>query len=83
MQIDVHNGLDVARADYKSGYCIFGFDTFASLCHGKPQERKGNGTLPANIEFRAPVLNSVNVIMYMEFDNNVFVDKTRVITKDY
>ena len=32
-------------------------------------------TLRANIEFRAPLPNSINVIMYMEFDD-IFVDKT-------
>ena len=38
-RIDMDNGLDIMMADYKSGYCIFGFDTFPSLCHGEPQER--------------------------------------------
>ena len=48
-----------------------------------PQERKRNGTVRANIEFRTPLPNSINVIVYMEFDNNIFKDKTRYITKDY
>ena len=30
-RIDMENGLDITRADYKSGYCIFGFDTSPSL----------------------------------------------------
>ena len=59
-RIDTDNGLDIKRADYKSGYCIFGFDTFPSLCHGEPQEQKRNGTLQANIKFRAPPPNSIN-----------------------
>ena len=41
---------------------------------------KKNETLRANIEFRAPLPNSINVIMYMD---KVFVDKTRQITKGY
>ena len=77
------NGLDITRADYKSGYFVFGFDTSPCLCHGEPQERKRNRTFPANIKFRAPLPNSINVIIYMEFDNNIFKDKTRHITKDY
>ena len=77
------NGLDITRADYKSGYFVFGFHTSPCLCHGEPQERKRNRTFPANIKFRAPLPNSINVIMYMEFDNNIFKDKTRHITKDY
>ena len=79
-QIDIDNSLDITWADYKSGN-IFGFDTSSSLCHGEPQERKR--TLQGNIEFRAPVPNSINVIMYMECDNSIFVDETRQITKDY
>ena len=38
------NGLDITRAGYKSGYCIFGFGTSPSLYHGQSQERKRNGT---------------------------------------
>ena len=60
-----------------------GFITSSSLYHGEPQERIINGTLRANIEFRAPLLNSIYVIMYMEFDNSIFVDKTKQITEDY
>ena len=76
------NGLDITRADYKFGYCIFGFDRSPALCHEEPQERKRNGTLRENTEFRAPLPNSINVFMYMKI-NNFFVDKTRRITKDY
>ena len=43
--IDIENGLDVTRVDYKSGYCIFGFDTSPTLCHGEPQEWKRNRSL--------------------------------------
>ena len=65
-RIDMDNGLDITRADDKSGCCIFAFDTSPSLCHGEPQERKRNATLRANIKFRASLRNSINVIMCME-----------------
>ena len=71
-RIDMDNGLNITRVDYKSGYCIFRFDTSPTLCHGELQEWKINGTLRANIEFRTPLPNSKNVIMYMEFANNIF-----------
>ena len=82
-QIDMDSALDITRADYKSGYCIFGFDASFSLYHRNPQKRKRHGTFRANIEFRAPLHNSINATMYMEFNNNIFVDQTRRITKDY
>ena len=50
-QIHTNNGLDIARADYKSGYCIFEFDTSSSFCHGEPQEWKRNGTLQSDIDW--------------------------------
>ena len=80
-RIDMDNGLDITRFDYKSTYYIFGFVASPTLCHGKPQERKRNGTLQADIEFRTPQPNSTNEIMYMEFDNNIFMDKTRYTRK--
>ena len=58
-RIDTDSDLDIKRADYKSGYCIFGFNTSPSLCHGEPQEWKRNGTLRTNIEFRARLPNSI------------------------
>ena len=75
--------MNIMRANCKSDYWIFGFDTSSSLCHGEPQERKRNRTLRVNIEFREPLSNSINVMMYMEFDNTIFVDKTKETTKDY
>ena len=40
--IDINNGLDITRVDYKSDYCIFGFNTSPTLGHGEHQERKRN-----------------------------------------
>ena len=63
--INIDNGLDIMRVDYKSGYYNFGFNTSPTLCHGEPQEQKRNGTLGANIEFKTLLPNSTSVIMYM------------------
>ena len=80
---DTDNGLDITRVNYKCSYCIFGFGTSPTFCHGEPQEQKRNGTFWANVEIRTPLPNSINVLMYMEFDNKIFVDKKQYITKDY
>ena len=84
-RIDMDNSLNIMRVDSKSDYCIFGFDTSPTLCHGEPPEWKWNRILRTNIEFRTPLPNSISTIMYMEFDNNISVDKTgtsRKITKN-
>ena len=78
--LNMDNGLDIARVDYKSGHFIFGFNTFPDLSLEKPQERERNETFQA--KFRT-LPNSINVTMYMEFDNNIFMDKTRHITNDH
>ena len=82
-QIDMDKGLDITKAGYKSGYCVFGFDTSPFLCHGEPQEHKRNGTLRENIEFIAPLPNCINMIMYIKFNDSIFLDKAKQITKDY
>ena len=33
-RLDMGNSLNITRIDYKSGYCIFGFNTFPTLCDG-------------------------------------------------
>ena len=82
-RIDLENILDATMADYKFDYCTFGFNTSPSLCHRGPQGRKRNETLRANMEFKSTLLKSINVIVNMEFDSNIFVDKARRIMKDY
>ena len=81
---DMDSGLDITGVGLTVNLVTVFLDlTHLPLCHGEPQERKRNGILHANIEFRTPLPNSINVIVYMEFD--IFVDKKRHITimKDY
>ena len=62
-RVGMDNGLDITRADYKPDYCILGFDTSPSLYQGERQVWKRNGALRTNIKLRAPLPNSINIIM--------------------
>ena len=38
--VDMHIGLDIKRTGYKSGYCIFGYDTLPLFVKGNLQNLK-------------------------------------------
>ena len=82
-RLNADSGLDIRRRDYKNGYCLVGFDTTPALCHGGHQEVSKRGTMRVNLEFKNPLPNSINVLLYLEYDNTISVNSARYITKDY
>lgn len=76
-------GIDIQRNDYKNGYTIFGFDLSSSLCNGGHQELSKRGSLRLELEFQKALENTINIIVYSEFDNLINIDKYRNVIKDY
>ena len=76
-------GLDILRTDYKSGYTLFGFDISPASCNGGHQELIKRGTIRISIEFAIALPNTVTIISYADFDNQITIDKTRSVLKNY
>ena len=75
-------GLDILRIDNKS-YTLFGFDISPARCNGGHQEVIKRGTIRISIEFAVALPNTVTIILYADFDNQVTIDKTRSVLKNY
>ena len=68
--------IDVAREEYFSGYTLFCFDMTPGLeCDYFSLIKTGNARL--GITFRTPLAQTINLIVYAEFQNVLEVDRNR------
>lgn len=81
--MDLGNGI--SRNDYPSGFCLFAFDLSADLSAGKNSHWNPlrHGTVRIEVRFEEELQNTVNCIIYAEYDNILEVDSARQVTLDY
>ena len=77
------NGNGINRDDYKNGNNIFCFDLTGDLCSSNNFNLLKQGNLRLNLVFKQGLPNSVNCIIYMEFDNVIEINKNRQVFFDY
>ena len=65
-------GNQISRSDYGCGYTAFCFD-----CSGDHFELIKQGNLRAELHFKEPLANTVNLIVYAEFQNVIEIDGNR------
>ena len=78
---DEGNGL--TRSDYRHGYTFFGFDLTPDQCDGPCFHLVQKGNLRIELHFRNALLNTVNVVVYAEFESVLEIAKSRNIFYDY
>ncbi|CAH3044872.1 unnamed protein product [Porites lobata] len=76
-------GNQISRGDYGSGYTAFCFDLSPDHCSGDHFELIKQGNLRAELHFKEPLANTVNLIVYAEFQNVIEVDGNRNVLFDY
>ncbi|CAH3149227.1 unnamed protein product, partial [Porites lobata] len=67
-------GNQISRSDYGSGYTAFCFDLSPDHCSGDHFELIKQGNLRAELHFKEPLANTVNLIVYAEFQNVIEID---------
>ena len=75
-------GNQISRSDYGSGYTAFCFDLSLDHCSGDHFELIKQGNLRAELHFKEPLANTVNLIVYAEFQNVIEVDGNRNVLFD-
>ena len=89
---DLHNhldklyrdkGMNITRDEYGNGYTLFAFDISPDGCSGSHYNLIRQGNLKLEISFAAALPNTVNVLVYAEFDNLLEIDRHRDIIFDY
>lgn len=84
----LHNNQDndISVDDYlKGGYVLYGFDLTAdecgAACHTNPLQQ---GTLSLKLQFESNSIDQAcTLIVYMIYDNSIYIDNYRNIVKDY
>ena len=76
-------GNQINRSDYGPGYTLFAFDLTPGQCPGDHFELIKQGNLRLELHFLEALANTVNLIVYPEFQNVIEVDANRNVLYDY
>ena len=76
-------GNQINRSDYGSGFTAFCFDLTPDHCSGDHFELIKQGNLRVELQFGQPLANTVNLIIYAEFQNVIEIDASRNVLYDY
>lgn len=78
-----NKGNCISRKDYKNGYTIFCFDLTADMADGNHMDPIKHGSVRVDLQFSEPLDNTINVILYSEYENTIQIDRARNVIIDY
>ena len=76
-------GNQISCEEYARGFTLFAFDLSADLDDGGHFQLVKQGNLRLELHFKTALPETINVIVYAEFDNVIEVDKARNVLFDY
>lgn len=76
-------GNDISYDEFGEGYTLFPFDLTPDLSTGNHFHLMKHSTLRLEIHFKQPLPETVNVVVYGEFENIIEIDKARNVIFDY
>jgi len=77
-------GIDIDREDYIDGYTLYAFDLTPDLAEGGSHfNLTQHGSLRLEMKFGQPLPNTINVIVYSEWESMVEVDRSKNVVFDY
>ena len=75
--------IDVSRKDYEYGYTLFCFDLTPDLGENDHFSLIKSCSVRVNLTFAEPLPQTVNVIVYAEFQNVLEIDRNRNVFYDF
>ena len=76
------SGNQINRSDYGSGYTALCFDLSPDHCSGDHFQLMKQGKLRVELHFGQALANTVNLIVYAEFQNVIEIDASRNVLYD-
>ncbi|KAF2891410.1 hypothetical protein ILUMI_14763 [Ignelater luminosus] len=80
-----YDGNNISRSEYSHGYCLWAFDLTPDLSANAstPWNLVKNGSLRIEVGFGEALTETVNCLVYAEFDNIIEIDKDRKVVVDF
>ena len=78
-----NRGHGIDRAKYKEGFAMYAFDLTADMAEGSHVDPIKHGTVRIDLHFKTPLTETVNVVVYSEYDNLIQIDRVRNVVVDY
>ena len=76
-------GNNIKRDEYARGYTLYAFDLTPDLGEDDHFNLLKEGNVRVDMKFADPLPNTINVIVYAEFENIIEIDRSRNIIFDY
>jgi hypothetical protein len=76
-------GNDISREDFARGYSLYCFDLTPDLAEDDHFNLAKDGNVRIDVKFGTALPNTINVIVYAEFENVIEIDRNRNILYDY
>ena len=76
-------GNQITYDEYANGFTLFAYDLTPDLDDGGQFHLVKQGNLRLELHFKTALPETINVIVYAEFDNVVEIDKARNVLFDY
>ena len=80
-----NTGNSISREDYSNGYCLMAFDLTPDLAASETSHWNlvRNGNVRIEMGFDEALEETLNCIVYAEFDNVIEIDRHRNVTTDF
>ena len=82
-QMGRDDGNDISRYEYAHGYTLFAFDLTPDMDDGGHFHLIKQGSLRLEMHFAEALPETINTIVYAEFDNIIEIDRARNVLFDY
>ena len=76
-------GHCISRADYPKGYTLYCFDLTADMADGGHVDPIKHGDLRMDLHFNVALPETVNAVVYSEYDNVIQLDMSRNVITDF
>jgi len=80
--LHLNSGNNISREEYSNGYSLFVFD-LTPFENGDHFDLKKNGSLNIELVFKNPLVATINVVVYAEYDAVIEIDSNRNVIKDF
>ena len=77
------DGCYITRNEFDNGYFLICADLSATLCNGQYNDPVQSGNLEIDLKFSAGLPETVNVIVYMEFNSTITINSSRQVLKNF